>query len=258
MARSSNVNEGLTHAVGRRSKSLSVYGRHNRHKRPSRVYGQPLSPRQKLQPSRSWISINGQSAHKVGDSLIPPNTTQQLAAESPPASSAARKSRRHTIANAPIVQPTHALPLQPRTAANRNQAQSRSKLPLKPIISGDNTCKSLPVETPNQAESPLVDATQLTTGVSNVPILDGHIQACIAPDSSILSPPHDIVMAEVGGRCDLGDARESRTHTGDSDDEYFEVETIKSCKLGPRVRHFSRCAVVFSNFLPPGDSPLTG
>lgn len=255
MARLSNVNGGLPHTVGRRSKSLSGYGRHNRHKKLSRVYGQPLSPRQKSQP-RSQISINDQSVHKVGDSLISPNSTQKLAAKSSPASSPARKPRRHTITNARIVQLTHALPLQPRTASNRNQAQSRSKLPLKPIFSGDNTCKSRPVENQNQAKSPLVDATQLTTGVSNVPILDGHIQAGTAPDNSILSPPH--VMAEVGGRCDLGDAKESRTHTGDGNGEYFEVETIKSCKLGSKVRHFSRCTVVCSNFLPPGDSPLTG
>jgi hypothetical protein len=38
MARPSNVNEGLTQAVGRRSKSLTIYGRHNRIKRLSRVY----------------------------------------------------------------------------------------------------------------------------------------------------------------------------------------------------------------------------
>jgi hypothetical protein len=50
-------------------------------------------------------------------------------------------------------------------------------------------------------------------------------------------------MAEVDGEGDLGEAKQSRTHTGDSDDERFEVEAIKSCKLGSRVRHFSRCTV---------------
>ena len=50
-------------------------------------------------------------------------------------------------------------------------------------------------------------------------------------------------MAEVDGEDDLGEAKESPAHTRDGDDEYFEVEAIKSCKLGSRVRRFSVCSV---------------
>jgi hypothetical protein len=46
-------------------------------------------------------------------------------------------------------------------------------------------------------------------------------------------------MAEVDAEGDYGEAKQSWTHTGDSDDEYFEVEAIRSCKLGSRVRRFS-------------------
>jgi hypothetical protein len=46
-------------------------------------------------------------------------------------------------------------------------------------------------------------------------------------------------MAEVDGEDDLGEAKQSPAHTRDGDDEYFEVEAIKSCKLSSRVRHFS-------------------
>jgi hypothetical protein len=49
----------------------------------------------------------------------------------------------------------------------------------------------------------------------------------------------DIEMAEVDAEGDSGEAKQSPTHTGDSDDERFEVEDIRSCKLGSRVRRFS-------------------
>jgi hypothetical protein len=49
----------------------------------------------------------------------------------------------------------------------------------------------------------------------------------------------DIEMAEVDAESDLVGGKLSQTHTGDNDDEYFEVEGIKSCTLGSRVRRFS-------------------
>jgi hypothetical protein len=53
-----------------------------------------------------------------------------------------------------------------------------------------------------------------------------------------MGSPNDIDIAEVDAEGDSGEAKQSRTHTGDSDDEYFEVETIKSCRLGSRVHRF--------------------
>jgi hypothetical protein len=46
-------------------------------------------------------------------------------------------------------------------------------------------------------------------------------------------------MAEVDGEDDPREKKQSLTHTRDGDDEYFEVEAIKSCKLSSRVRRFS-------------------
>ena len=94
--------------------------------------------------------------------------------------------------------------------------------------------------------------------MSNVPISDDHIQAGTAADNLNLGSPDDIKMAEVDAEGDPGEAKQSPTHTGDSDDEYFEVEAIKSCKLGSRVRRFSAFFVfILTIILLLGDGPLT-
>jgi hypothetical protein len=80
-------------------------------------------------------------------------------------------------------------------------------------------------------------------GASSIPISDDHIQAGTA--DSVKGSPGDIAMAEVDGESDPGEANRPQTHTEDGDDEYFEVEDIRSCKLGPRVRRFSRSLYLF-------------
>jgi hypothetical protein len=55
-----------------------------------------------------------------------------------------------------------------------------------------------------------------------------------------MGSPDESEMAEVDAEGDSGEAKQSRTYTGDSDDECFGVEAIKSCKLGSMVRHSSR------------------
>lgn len=74
--------------------------------------------------------------------------------------------------------------------------------------------------------------------MSIIPISDDH-QAGTAADNLNLGPVDNIEMADVDGEGDPGEAKQSRTHTGDNNDEYFEVEAIKSCMLGARVRCFS-------------------
>jgi hypothetical protein len=156
MARPSNVNDGLTQTVGRKSKSLIIYGRHSRSKRLSRAYDLPSSPQKKLQPSRSWTSTSkGRSTRQIENTLTPPNSTKQLAVKSSPASSPAPKPLRDSIAHASTVQPAHVPALQPRTASNRSPAKSRSKLPPEPTTRRGNTRKSAAVETPNQLNSRL-------------------------------------------------------------------------------------------------------
>jgi hypothetical protein len=44
--------------AGRKPKPHATYGRHKRNKSISHVYDLPLSPPKKLQPRRSWTSIN--------------------------------------------------------------------------------------------------------------------------------------------------------------------------------------------------------
>jgi hypothetical protein len=148
----------------------------------------------KLQPRRSWTSTSkGRSTLQIENTLIPPNSTEQLAAKSSPASSPAPKPLRDSIAHASTVQPAHVPALQPRTASNRSPAKSRSKLPPEPTTRRGNTRKSAAIETPNHAEFPPPDTNQLATGVSNVPILDDHIQARTAADNLMDSPddgPH--------------------------------------------------------------------
>jgi hypothetical protein len=74
------------------------------------------------------------------------------------------------------------------------------------------------------------------------PMSNEHIQAGVAADNSKLGASDDVKMAETDaegeGEGDSGEANQSPPHTR-CDDEYFEVEAIKSCKLGSRVRHFS-------------------
>jgi hypothetical protein len=74
--------------------------------------------------------------------------------------------------------------------------------------------------------------------VSNEAISNEHIQAGVAAGNSNLGNSDGIEMAKVDSESDPVGARLSQTHTGDNE-EYFEVEAIKSCKLGSRVRRFS-------------------
>jgi hypothetical protein len=242
MARLSNVSEGLIEPVGRKPKSRTTYGRHNGTKSLSRVYGIPPSPPKELRQRRSWTSINkDRSARQIEDGLTPPSSTQKLFAKSSPASSPAptplRKSKRglgpRPIAKESIVQSTHVPALQPRAASNRSPVQSRSKLPPKPATSHSNTDKSAAVETANQAEFPPPDINQLSNGVGIVPLSDDRTWASTAADNLNLGP------SEVDGEGNPGAAKQSRTHTAVGDNEYFEVEAIKSCKLSSRVRRFS-------------------
>jgi hypothetical protein len=110
-------------------------------------------------------------------------------------------------------------------------------------MSEGNTRKPATVETPNQAELPPPDSYQLTMGESDVPISDDHIQADIEAENSDLGHPDDTRMAEVAGEGDAGEGPLSQTYTGDSDDEYFEVEEIRDCKLGLKVCHLSGCSL---------------
>jgi hypothetical protein len=64
--------------------------------------------------------------------------------------------------------------------------------------------------------------------VSNVPIPDDHVQDVAAGDN-LMGSPDEIKMAEVDAEDNSGQAKLSQTHTADND-EYFEVEAIKSCK----------------------------
>ena len=177
MARLSNINEGAIQVVGRKPKPHATYGRHNRNKSISHVYDLPLSPPKKLQPRRSWTSINkDRSARQIEHGLTPPSSTQNFLAKSSPASSPALRPLREStkggleprpIANESTVQSTHVPALQPRTASNRSPAQSRSKLLPKPTTSESNTGKSAAVETPNQAALPPPGINQLSKGVGN-------------------------------------------------------------------------------------------
>jgi len=63
---------------------------------------------------------------------------------------------------------------------------------------------------------------------------DDNIKASTAAGNLNLSPTDDTEMAEVDGEGDRGEVKKSLAHTGDSDDEYFDVEDIKSCKLDSR------------------------
>jgi hypothetical protein len=72
---------------------------------------------------------------------------------------------------------------------------------------------------------------------------DDNIKASTAAGNLNLSPTDDTEMAEVDGEGDRGEVKKSLAHTGDSDDEYFDVEDIKSCKLDSRVRRFSAFSV---------------
>ena len=170
---------------------------------------------------------------------------KNLAKSSPISSPAPKPLRESTkgglgprpITNESIVQSSHVPGLQPRTAPNRSPVQSRSKLPPKPTTSESNTGKSAAVETPNQAEFPPSDI--ISKGVGNVPVSDDHTQARTAIHNSKLGLSVDTEMEEANGDGDPDKEKQSPTHAGDGDDEYFEVEAIKSCKLSSRVRGFS-------------------
>jgi hypothetical protein len=75
--------------------------------------------------------------------------------------------------------------------------------------------------------------------VGNVPVSDDRTPASTAANNLNLGPSDDTEMAEVDGEGDPGAAKQSPTHTAVGDDDYFEVEAIKSCKLSSRVRRFS-------------------
>lgn len=107
----------------------------------------------------------------------------------------------------------------------------------------------------NQAEFLPPNANQLTTEVNNVPISDDHIQASAAADN-LVDSPYDIKMAEsdaeAEGEGDSGEAKQSPTHTRDSDDEYFEVEAIRRCKLGSKVHCCSTFFILILTILLGG------
>jgi hypothetical protein len=50
-----------------------------------------------------------------------------------------------------------------------------------------------------------------------------------------MASPDVIKMAEADADGDPGEVKQSPTHTRDSGDEYFEVEDIRSCKLGVKL-----------------------
>lgn len=90
------------------------------------------------------------------------------------------------------------------------------------MASKGKTRKSSAVETPNQAEFLPRNNNQLVTEVSNVPISDDHIQACAVVDN-LMDSLDDINLSEADHDDDSGEAIQSPTHAGDSDDEYFEA-----------------------------------
>lgn len=251
MARLSNVNEGLIQVVGRKPKLDTTYGRRNRNKSLSGVYDtMPLSPQKEFQPRRSWTSINkDQSVHQIEEASPPSNIAHKILSKSlsPSSTSAAFEPlgdstqgglRPRSIANVTTVQLAHVPALPSLTVSTRSPAQSYVRLPPKPTTFQLDTLKSATVETPTQAKFLPSDINQVTTGVSIVPISDDH-QAGTAADNLNLGPVDNIEMADVDGEGDPGEAKQPRTHTGDNNDEYFEVEAIKSCMLGARVRCFS-------------------
>jgi hypothetical protein len=126
----------------------------------------------------------------------------------------------------------------------------------KPTTSESIAGKLATIETPNQAEFPAPEINQLATGVSDVPVSNDHTQASTAVDNFLSD--YAAEMAEVDAEGDPGAAKQSWTHTAEGDDEYFEVEAIKSCKLNSRVRRFSAFFIFLSNYssLLLGGGPL--
>jgi hypothetical protein len=268
MARLSNANEGLLQGVGRKPKR-QTYGRRSRNKSLPNIYDVqvvPLSPT-KSQQRRSWTSIHSdRSARQIEDGRTPPSSTQKILAKSSPVSSSSPKRLRDStkvgsgprpIANESAVQ-SNAPALQTRTASSSTRIQLRSKLPPKPKIFERNTLKSAAGETSNEHEFLTPDINQLTTGVENVLTSDDHIKASTAADNLNLGTTDDTEMAEIDGEGDRGEVKQSLAHTGDSDDEYFDVEDIKSCKLDSRVRILGvLCIYSNHNSLLLGDGPPT-
>lgn len=66
-------------------------------------------------------------------------------------------------------------------------------------------------------------------------------------------------MAEVDSKSDPDEANLPPTHTEDSDDEYFKVEDIRSCNLGPRVLYVASgvLCICSKHILLSWDGPVT-
>lgn len=216
MARPSNVNERLIQHLGRKP-GPHTYRRPKRKSLPD-IYDVPRSP----------------SAPKIEDGHTPSSAQRTLAESSYVSSSSSKRLRRSEvslrpppIANEPVVRSTRCPALQQRRESSRTRIQLRSELPPGPQSSERNILESAAGERPNN-EFLKSDVNRLTTGIDNESISDDRIKAC---------------TTEVAGVDNSGKANELLAHARASDEEYFDVEAIKDCKLGSRVRRFSACFV---------------